>query len=125
MHHRVILSIGTNFNREHNIVLAKKKLAKILNRIQYTEELITEPIGEMNCEEKFINFLARGWTDNGVDQIVSSFKQVETECGNTKCLRSENKIAMDIDLLKYDEQYFHESDWKRNYIVELMKQFGE
>lgn len=119
--HRIILSIGTNVNCEHNIRLAKERLAEIINEIQFTEILLTEPIGEIRNEDKFVNFLAYGFTGIRREHFVSRLKQIETECGNTKHLRDIGKIAMDIDLLKYDEQYFHKSDWKRDYIIELMK----
>lgn len=42
-----------------------------------------------------------------------------------KVLTQRGKIAMDIDLLKYDNQRFHESDWTRDYIVKLMKHFDK
>ena len=48
---------------------------------------------------------------------------METQCGNTEFLRNEGKIAMDIDLLKYDDQRFHENDWSRDYVKKLIKQF--
>ena len=50
---------------------------------------------------------------------------METQCGNTEFLRKEGKISMDIDLLKYNDQRFHESDWSRDYVKKLIKQFEE
>lgn len=123
--HKVILSIGTNYNREQNIKLVKEKLEKLISGVKFTEELLTEPLGDIKNEEKFVNFIISGFTNNDVEHIVSKLKQLETECGNTKHLRNEGKIAMDIDLLKYDEQCFHESDWTRCYIMELMKQIDK
>ena len=76
-------------------------------------------------DEKYLNFLACGFTEDEPEQIVAKTKQMETQCGNTKFLRKEGKISMDIDLLKYNDQRFHESDWSRDYVKKLIKQFEE
>lgn len=123
--HKIILSVGTNFNYEQNAKLVKEKLTEEINEIQFSENLLTEPIGEIKSNGKFLNFLVYGFTEKEVEQLVSILKQIEAQCGNTKFLRDEGKIAMDIDLLKYDNQRFHENDWTRDYIVKLMKHFDK
>ena len=101
--HRIILSIGTNFNRESNAKLVKEIISEAFHKVQFSEELLTNPVGDV--------------------LIVAKTKQMETQCGNTEFLRNEGKIAMDIDLLKYNDQRFHESDWSRDYVKKLIKQF--
>ena len=123
--HKIILSVGTNFNYEQNAKLVKEILTEEINEIQFSENLLTEPIGEIKSNGKFLNFLVYGFTEKGVEQLVSILTRIETQCGNTKFLRDEGKIAMDIDLLKYDNQRFHERDWTRDYIVKLMKHFDK
>ena len=123
--HKIILSVGTNFNYEQNAKLVKEKLTEEINEIQFSEDMLTEPIGDITSKENFLNFLVYGSTEKGVEQLVSILKLIETQCGNTKFLRDEGKIAMDIDLLKCDNQRFHESDWTRDYIVKLMKHFDK
>lgn len=123
--HRIVLSIGTNFNRETNAKLVKEIISEAYQKVQFSEELLTEPVGDVMNDEKYLNFLACCFTEDESDQIVAKTKQMETQCGNTKLLRKEGKIAMDIDLLKYDDQRFHESDWSRDYVKKLIKQFEE
>lgn len=123
--HRIILSIGTNFNRESNAKLVKGIISEAFHKVQFSEELLTEPVGDVLSDKKFLNFLACGFTEYEPEQIVAKTKQMETQCGNTEFLRKEGKIAMDIDLLKYDDQRFHESDWSRDYVKKLIKQFEE
>lgn len=123
--HKIVLSVGTNFNYEQNAKLVKEILTEEINEIQFSEELLTAPIGDIKSNGKFLNFLVCGFTEKRVEQLVSILKQIEAQCGNTKLLRNEGKIAMDIDLLKYDNQRFHESDWTRDYIVKLMKHFDK
>ena len=123
--HKIILSIGTNFNRESNAKLVKEIICESFHRVQFSEELLTEPVGDVINDKKYLNFLACGFTDDEPEQIVAKTKQMETQCGNTVLLRKEGKIAMDIDLLKYDDLHFHESDWSRDYVKKLIKQFEE
>lgn len=123
--HRIILSIGTNFNRETNAELVKGIISEAYQKVQFSEELLTKPVGDAINDEKYLNFLACCFTEDEPEQIVAKTKQMETQCGNTKFLRKEGKIAMDIDLLKYDKQRFHESDWSRDYVKKLIKQFEE
>lgn len=123
--HRIILSIGTNFKRESNAKLVKEIISEAYQKVQFSEELLTKPVGDAINDEKYLNFLACCFTEDEPDQIVAKTKQMETQCGNIKLLRKEGKIAMDIDLLKYDDQRFHESDWSRDYVKKLIKQFEE
>ena len=123
--HRIILSIGTNFNRETNAELVKGIISEAYQKVQFSEELLTKPVGDAINDEKYLNFLVCCFTEDEPEQIVAKTKQMETQCGNTKFLRKEGKIAMDIDLLKYDKQRFHESDWSRDYVKKLIKQFEE
>lgn len=123
--HRIILSIGTNFNRESNAKLVKEIISEAFHKVQFSEELLTNPVGDVLSDKKYLNFLACGFTEDESEQIVAKTKQMETQCGNTEFLRKEGKIAMDIDLLKYDNQRFHENDWSRDYVKKLIKQFEE
>lgn len=123
--HRIILSIGTNFNRETNAELVKGIISEAYQKVQFSEELLTKPVGDAINDEKYLNFLACCFTEDEPEQIVAKTKQMETQCGNTEFLRNEGKIAMDIDLLKYNDQRFHESDWSRDYVKKLIKQFEE
>ena len=109
--HRIILSIGTNFNRESNAELVKGIISEAFHKVQFSEELLTEPVGNVMNDEKYLNFLVCAFTEDEPEQIVAKTKQMETQCGNTEFLRKEGKISMDIDLLKYNDQRFHESDW--------------
>lgn len=121
--HRIILSLGTNFNRESNAELVKGLISEVFHKVQFSEELLTEPVGDVLSDKKYLNFLACGFTEDEPEQIVAKTKQMETQCGNTEFLRNEGKIAMDIDLLKYNDQRFHENDWSRDYVKKLIKQF--
>ena len=92
--HRIILSIGTNFNRESNAKLVKGIISEAFHKVQFSEELLTEPVENVLSDEKYLNFLACGFTEDEPEQIIAKTKQMETQCGNTEFLRKEGKIEI-------------------------------
>lgn len=121
MPHRFIIAIGTNYNHEKNVAYAKKLLSETFSDIQFSRQMLTKPVGEESAsKEMFLNLLAFGETDESCDMTIENLKRIETQCGNSKSLRIQGKIAIDIDLLLYDDNHHHKSDWQRGYIKELL-----
>ena len=121
MPHKVIIAIGTNFNRERNAAFAKKLLSETFDNVRFSRQMLTEPIGkETKSKEMFLNFLASGSTEDNCEITLKTLKRIEALCGNRKSLRIQGKIAIDIDLLLYDDNHHHESDWQRDYIKQLL-----
>ena len=121
--HKIILAIGSNHNAESNIVLAKMKIQNLFKDVIFTEELWTDPIGLPEGTEPFLNCLAQGYTRHGLSQIKMGLKRLERECGNSKGKRSENIVALDVDVLLYGDVKLKEDDWNRPYVKKLMRQF--
>ena len=42
-------------------------------------------------------------------------KQIEMETG-----RSQDRITIDLDLLQYDGKRYHEKDWQRSYVINIL-----
>ena len=51
-------------------------------------------------------------------------KLIEKELGRSKEKDSTGIVALDLDLLKYDEVILHANDWNRDYIKILFKELG-
>lgn len=62
-----------------------------------------------------MNRLAAGYTELSVDNLQQLLKQTEAETGRTKEI-----VTIDLDLLQYDEQRYHEKDWERNYVSAII-----
>lgn len=123
MDHQLIISIGTNVEHEFNLALAKKTLHALLPDIDFTTERWTEP--ENVDSDKFLNCLAMATTRHGAKQIIRAFKQIERKCGDTKGKRSKGTITVDIDMLKFDDEIYHQEDWQRDYVKVLMKEIHD
>lgn len=122
MHH-ILLAVGSNYNRSESIASVKRLLLERFGDVRFSEELLTEPVGTTVMGEPFLNFLTTGSTEKDAEEVVAELKQLETLCGNTPSLRNEGKVVMDIDLMLYDKTRYHEADWKRGYIIELLRMF--
>lgn len=118
----IIISIGSNYNQKENISFAKKKLTGMLGeQTSFTRDMWTEPVGIQS--EKFINCICISSTKHTLLQLTKAFKQLERKCERSKKNDLINKIPLDIDILLYGDQRYHEKDWERQYIQELLNNF--
>lgn len=118
----IIISIGSNYNQKENISFAKKKLAGMLGeQTSFTRDMWTEPVGIQS--EKFINSICISTTRHTLLQLTKAFKQLEKKCERSKKNDLISKIPLDIDILLYGNQRYHEKDWERQYIQELLNDF--
>lgn len=118
----IIISIGSNYNQKENISFAKKKLAGMLGeQTSFTRDMWTEPVGIQS--EKFINCICISTTRHTLLQLTKAFKQLEKKCERSKKNDLISKIPLDIDILLYGNQRYHEKDWERKYIQELLNDF--
>ena len=118
----IIISIGSNYNQKENISFAKKKLAGMLGeQTCFTRDMWTEPVGIQS--EKFINCICISTTRHTLLQLTKAFKQLEKKCERSKKNDLISKIPLDIDILLYGNQRYHEKDWERQYIQELLNDF--
>ena len=50
-------------------------------------------------------------------------KEMEKEMGRTPEEREQGIVRIDLDLLLFDQQRYHERDWERDYIRRLLDDF--
>ena len=117
---QVIVALGTNYAAEKNMAKGLELLAQLLMDMRHTTILENPPIN-LNTGH-FLNCLAIGTTDKSARRLNIALKYIERHCGDRKDLRNKGYIAMDIDLLEYDGLRYHEDDWNRGYIQQLMKE---
>jgi len=120
---KLIIALGTNTNKSENIRLAKSRLSGLFgDDIIFTPLMDTSPIGIDSG--MFANCLATAYTTLELKDIEPSLKDIERLCHDLPEKRARNIVEMDIDILEYDGKKFHEQDWERPYIKELMKKGG-
>jgi 7,8-dihydro-6-hydroxymethylpterin-pyrophosphokinase len=52
--------------------------------------------------------------------LQTQLKEIEIESGRTK-----ERITIDLDLMLYDHQRFHEKDWQRPYFTVLFDELPQ
>lgn len=115
----LILAIGTNYQSWNRIRKAKRLIQQSFPSIVvYSSVVMTAPIGIGG--KQFRNCLAAMLTDMSLEEVTNRLKQIEAECGNTAEKRARNIIEMDIDILQHGGKRYHENDWQRPYIRQLL-----
>lgn len=117
---KLLIALGTNVNQKQNIQKAMDLLRKTWHDILFTNLKWTKPIG-MDTD-LFYNCLAYTKVDEDLSQVQQILKNIEKACGNTEIDRAHQKIQMDIDILMFGTHKFHEQDWQRSYIQELIQE---
>ena len=120
---KVIVSLGSNHDSSESMSKGMAIITSALSPALSTAVTETTPLG--GYEGPFFNALVTGYTRLEVEQLMSFLKSTEQECGDSRQLREEGKITLDIDLLKYGKTKYHLDDWERDYIKQLIGQLRQ
>lgn len=107
-----ILSLGSNEEREKNMIYMRKRLAEIFPNIIFSNAIYTEPI-ECFSEKKFLNQTAVFQTELSTEQIRNHLKSIEKACGRTDIEKQKGIIRADIDLVQYGKSILKPKDINR------------
>ena len=119
---KLVVAFGSNFEPKINIAKAKQRVSSGFETIKFSFEIWTDPINIKSG--KFINCIAIAETSSDLNSVLHNLKEIEDECGNTIQKRKSGKVTMDVDILKYGDVIMHEDDWKRQYIIQLLKELN-
>lgn len=119
--HKYVLSLGSNHNRERNMLLAEKELITLFSDVRFSSQKLTEPIG-MNNNFLFANRAALFWSDMSFDEVKQLLKRIEQSAGRTKESKDNGLISLDLDVLIYDDHVVKEDDLKRDYMTDMLKE---
>ena len=122
MQHSVLLCLGSNHEAEPHIMAALGRLSEILDDLRRSSLMPTAPVGMTG--PLFLNCAAIGTTALTHDTLLAQIKTIERELGRMPGEKAARRIAIDIDLLRYDDTICHTDDWKRPYIRPLLTELG-
>lgn len=114
--HRVIIALGSNRLPAAHIQWASERMGSLLEDVRFSRRLWTEDIHGTGIY--YMNRLAVANTTLSMDDLQHELKAIEAATG-----RSRQHVTIDLDLMLYDEQRFHERDWSRPYIQQLLPGF--
>lgn len=120
MPHSCLIGIGSNHNRQQNIQLARERLEEMFEDIRFGVEMETLPQGLSN-PAPFTNVVAAFSTMLEPQTVKRMLKSLEAAAGRTPEQKQQEIIALDVDLLKYDQTVLKPRDMKQTYIMEGIK----
>jgi len=112
--------MGSNSDKEKNILFARKSLTKLFPSIVFGTPIISEPLFIAN-ESLFLNQVASFETEWPLEQVRKELKHLEKLSGRTIENTANGIITLDIDILKYNDIVLKPDDLKRQYIIDSMK----
>ncbi len=112
MKHQIIIALGSTHLPVAHIQWASQRLIHLFDDVQLSRCLWTQDIKGTGIW--YMNRLAYATTTLPVDQLQALLKDIEAETGRTK-----QCITIDLDLMQYDSQRYHDKDWERPYIQKL------
>lgn len=99
--HHILISLGSNVDREQYTQAGISALAKYLTDIRLSSTYESEAVGFAGAP--FYNLVMSAYTDLSIAEVGRLFKDIEQQNGR---LKSDKKFAprtLDIDLLTYDD----------------------
>ncbi len=120
---RLIIAVGSNVDQEEHVDKACGILAHTFSNVRFGPRLWTEPIG-LDGSGMFLNVVAVAETQVGLNGVRRALKGIEHRCGRHNPSCKSQEVAVDVDLLLYGEEKFHEPDWGRSYIKESFEALG-
>ena len=119
--HRVLISLASNHRRQQHLQQAREALRQVLQREAYTPVVGTPAVGASATQANpYLNQLVVAYTTLPATELCQRLKQIETQLGRTPEMRQEGIVPIDLDLLLYDQERHHLSDWQRPYTKQLL-----
>ncbi len=113
MKHRVIIALGSCNRQAVHIQWASERLTMLLENCRFSHKLWTADI--KGSGKWYINRLVTGQTELSAETLQEELKQIEAKTGRTR-----EVITIDLDLMQYDTLRYHETDWQRPYIQNII-----
>lgn len=124
--HRAIITIGSNYEAEHNVPYVLSRLGASLSIVAQTQPMLTEPIDFPYDSCQFVNVVLLATTTESLAQVNKALKHLEEACGRTPARRKAHpeQVPMDIDLIIWDDEVCKPRDLQRPYVIEGLTQLS-
>lgn len=119
-----LICIGSNYHREENLPLARRKLQALFPSVCFATEVETEPLHLTNTA-LFSNQVAMFTTCMEEKEVILALKQIEFEAGRRPEDKTVERVCLDIDLLAYDSEILKAEDMQRPYIRQGVEEVVE
>ena len=118
---RVIIALGSNTRQAAHIQWATQRVASLLanssgdgaRSVRLSRTIWTSDY--CGTGSMYMNRLIIGDTDFSCNDLILALKNIESETG-----RTHGQVTIDLDLMQYGTIRYHEKDWSRSYIQQLI-----
>lgn len=118
----LLLSLGTNNEQVKHMNDAQKYINQVFTKVRYSKCIWTAPIG---CGTNlYLNCLAVTSTALSYDKVEEITKDIERRMGRLPKDKREHRVPIDIDILQLGQTIYHDKDWQRHYVKQLLSDIG-
>jgi len=97
----VYIGLGSNVDREKNIVLAIKEMRKVFGGLELSPVYESAAVGFDGSN--FLNLVAGFNTDDEVGEVVKALRAIEDSLGRDRSQPRFSPRPIDLDILTYDD----------------------
>ena len=97
----VYIGLGSNVDREKNIVLAVRELRKVFGELELSPVYESAAVGFDGSD--FLNLVAAFDTENDVEEVVKTLRAIEDDLGRDRTQPRFSPRPIDLDILTYGE----------------------
>lgn len=115
---KILIAIGSNHEAEKHLDEVRVLLQDSFSDIVFSPSMQTKDINMEGPD--YLNMVAVFHTGLSYQQVNSLLKKLQSMCGNSEEARSRHEVAMDLDILAFNNRLYHLNDWQRPYIQELV-----
>ncbi|WP_101689985.1 2-amino-4-hydroxy-6-hydroxymethyldihydropteridine diphosphokinase [Dysgonomonas massiliensis] len=121
---KVLISIGSNFDSNNNIISCRQLLDLYFEHISYSEVCETVPYGK-NYKHNFLNQLAIISTEKELSNIKFILKSIEKKLGRDANDKETGLVKIDVDLVIWNQDILKPKDISRAYVKSLLSTFSK
>lgn len=101
MTHRVYVGLGSNVDRENNILFAIREMRQVFGRLELSPVYESEAVGFDGGD--FLNLVVGFETAKPVRDVVLALRAIEDRQGRDRSLPRFSHRSIDLDILSYDD----------------------
>jgi 2-amino-4-hydroxy-6-hydroxymethyldihydropteridine diphosphokinase len=101
MTHRVYVGLGSNVDRENNILLAIREMRQVFGRFELSPVYESEAVGFDGGD--FLNLVVGFETAKPLRDVVLALRAIEDRRGRDRSLPRFSHRSIDLDILSFDD----------------------
>jgi 2-amino-4-hydroxy-6-hydroxymethyldihydropteridine diphosphokinase len=119
-----IITIGSNYNVQESIALAKEKLTLYFGKVRYTPFRWIEPIGD-HYTKPFYDGAALLHSEMDKDELKTTLKAIEADAGRLPEMKMQGLVPLDLDIIAINGSIVHNDYQRFTFVKEAVDELLE